>query len=174
MHVTKRKQILGFTIVEILVVIAIIGLLAAIIYAALGKANADARNARRLSDISEYINAFEFYFDDTGEYPDPGDQNYYCLGKYTDNNCWEDGTISQNTTLNDILSNYYSTSAYVPGQYGDFIKFEGYVYKCELRPSDLCNKYSITWVMEGEEESCGKGTNPDNVNGLTFCQYVRP
>jgi prepilin-type N-terminal cleavage/methylation domain-containing protein len=59
----------GFTLVEILVVIAIIGILASIIMASLSTARAKGRDAKRLSDIKQIQLALELFYDACGNYP---------------------------------------------------------------------------------------------------------
>jgi prepilin-type N-terminal cleavage/methylation domain-containing protein len=48
----------GFTLIELLVVIAIIGLLATLAVVAFGSAQAQARDAKRVSDVQSIIGAF--------------------------------------------------------------------------------------------------------------------
>jgi len=59
----------GFTLIEILVVVAIIGLLASIILVGLGSFRARGRDARRIADLREVQNALELYFTKYGYYP---------------------------------------------------------------------------------------------------------
>ncbi|HUO56288.1 MAG TPA: prepilin-type N-terminal cleavage/methylation domain-containing protein [Candidatus Paceibacterota bacterium] len=59
----------GFTLVEILVVIAIIGILAAIILVSLSAARAQARDTQRISDIKQIQLALSLYYDACGEFP---------------------------------------------------------------------------------------------------------
>lgn len=59
----------GFTLVELLVVISIIGLLSSMVLASLNNARARARDARRLADVKEIEKAMQFYYDGLGSYP---------------------------------------------------------------------------------------------------------
>ncbi len=62
----------GFTLIEILIVVAIIGLLASIILVGLGTFRARGRDARRIADLRETQNGLELYFTKNGYYPDVG------------------------------------------------------------------------------------------------------
>lgn len=59
----------GFTLIELLVVIAIVGLLGTISVISLNTARTKARDARRLADARQIVNACEMYFYDYGRYP---------------------------------------------------------------------------------------------------------
>ena len=63
------KKNKGFTILELLVVVAIIGLLSAVVMASLNSSRSKGRDARRIEDIRQIINATELYFNATGKYP---------------------------------------------------------------------------------------------------------
>ncbi len=63
----KNKK--GFTLVELLVVIAIIGILATLAIVALQGARSSARDAKRISDVRQMQTALELYFNDWQEYP---------------------------------------------------------------------------------------------------------
>ncbi len=60
----------GFTLIEILVVIAIISLLSSIVFASLAQARAKARDSKRVQDLIQLRNALELYKTDYGRYPD--------------------------------------------------------------------------------------------------------
>jgi prepilin-type N-terminal cleavage/methylation domain-containing protein len=65
MHTKKTK---GFTLIEVLVVIALIAILAAITFIAINPAKnfADARNAQRSSDVTQILNAVTQYTSEQG------------------------------------------------------------------------------------------------------------
>jgi len=59
----------GFTLIEILIVVAIIGILASIILVGLGSFRARGRDARRIADLREVQNALELYYTKNQHYP---------------------------------------------------------------------------------------------------------
>lgn len=59
----------GFTLIETLVVVAIIGILASIIFVAVGNVRAKARDTQRITDMRALQTALEFYKNRFGEYP---------------------------------------------------------------------------------------------------------
>ncbi len=59
----------GFTIIELVVVITVIGILTAVIIVGLTRYQADGRDARRASSASAIVEALEKYYDAHGEYP---------------------------------------------------------------------------------------------------------
>ena len=68
----KQNRKKGFTIIELLVVISIIGLLSTISVVSLNGARIKSRDAKRVSDISQLKTAIELYFNDQGYYPAEG------------------------------------------------------------------------------------------------------
>jgi len=86
----------GFTLVELLVVVAVLAVLAAILLPVFGKAKECAQQARCASNLRQFGASFTMYADDWGGfYPSPGglpgDQNYWSqsgsggLSKYAGN-----------------------------------------------------------------------------------------
>jgi len=63
----KKKN--GFTLAELLIVIAIILILISVSIFALNDQQAKARDAKRISDIRQISHALEFYYSNEGEYP---------------------------------------------------------------------------------------------------------
>jgi prepilin-type N-terminal cleavage/methylation domain-containing protein len=63
------KQERGFTLIEILIVVAIIAILASIVIVGLGPAQQSGRDARRISDLQSMRNALQLYYNKCGLYP---------------------------------------------------------------------------------------------------------
>ena len=59
----------GFTIIELLVVISIIGLLSTISVIALNGARQKSRDAKRVGDMKQLQTSLELYFNDNSRYP---------------------------------------------------------------------------------------------------------
>lgn len=64
-----KKSDKGFTIIEIIVVIATIGVLATIIITSVNQYVAKARDVKRIADINQIQKALEMYYADYGSYP---------------------------------------------------------------------------------------------------------
>lgn len=68
MHNTYSTQ-KGFTLVELMAVIAIVGILSGVVFAGLSGARERARDAERVSDIAQIQLALELFFNACREYP---------------------------------------------------------------------------------------------------------
>lgn len=66
---SKISKKSGFTLIEILVVIFIIGLLSSVVLVGLGTFRARGRDARRIADLRSVQNILELYYAKNGEYP---------------------------------------------------------------------------------------------------------
>lgn len=64
-----RRTTKGFTLVELMVVIAIIGILASIVLASLDSARKKGRDARRISDVKQIQLALELFYDANALFP---------------------------------------------------------------------------------------------------------
>jgi len=61
----KNKK--GFTLVELLIVIAIIGVLSTIAFVSLNRARSKARDAKRIADVRQLQSALELFYNDQTE-----------------------------------------------------------------------------------------------------------
>ncbi len=67
---TNKKLKAGFTLVELIIVVAIIGTILTVSFISFTNARQKARDAKRLSDITQIQNTLELYLRDEGRYPD--------------------------------------------------------------------------------------------------------
>jgi prepilin-type N-terminal cleavage/methylation domain-containing protein len=65
----ERQKSGGFTLIEILIVVAIISILASIVLVGIGPTEQLGRDARRISDLHEVQTALELYYAKCGYYP---------------------------------------------------------------------------------------------------------
>ena len=65
----KSQNSRGFTLVEIIVALAIIGLLATVVVGALSGSREKARDTKRVSDIEQIAVALRLYAEQNGEFP---------------------------------------------------------------------------------------------------------
>src|ERR1700742_1193803 len=71
----RRGQNRGFTIVELLIVIVVIGILALLVITTYSGIQAKARNAKRQTDLQSVQTQLEAFFSQNGYYPSLGDMN---------------------------------------------------------------------------------------------------
>jgi prepilin-type N-terminal cleavage/methylation domain-containing protein len=73
--ISLRKRNQGFTIVELLIVIVVIGILALLVITTYSGIQAKARNAKRQSDIAALQTQLEAFYSQNGYYPSLSDMN---------------------------------------------------------------------------------------------------
>lgn len=100
--VNKRHKQAGFTIVELLIVIVVIGILAAITIVAYNGTQQRARDTTRQSDISNLTKALEVYYSINGQYPTSS-------GSTTINSGWSTtADASWQNLINQLVPAYVS------------------------------------------------------------------
>lgn len=62
----------GFTILELIVVVAVIALLSSMLIFAVDQTQAKSRDSKRAVQLQEFVKAFELYYTEFGRYPDDG------------------------------------------------------------------------------------------------------
>ena len=73
--ISLKKRERGFTIVELLIVIVVIGILALLVITTYSGIQAKARNAKRQTDIQAIQTQLEAFFSQNGYYPSLSDMN---------------------------------------------------------------------------------------------------
>lgn len=69
----------GFTLVELLVVISIVGLLSTIAVVSLSTVRKQSRNTKRNADVKQLVTAFSLGLDAGGTYPSTGGDAWKCI-----------------------------------------------------------------------------------------------
>lgn len=65
----RMNTVRGFTLVELLVAVGIIGVLASVSMVSVNSIRVKARDSKRISDIKQVQNALEAYYSNNGQYP---------------------------------------------------------------------------------------------------------
>lgn len=73
--ISLKKRNKGFTIVELLIVIVVIGILALLVITTYSGIQAKARNSKRSSDVATIQTQLEAFFQNSGYYPSLTDMN---------------------------------------------------------------------------------------------------
>ncbi len=145
----KRMQA-GFTIIELLIVIAIIGILATLVLTNFQGAQAKGRDTVRKNDINSVYQKLEEYYNENGSYPDsalvaatfPGID----AGALTDA---EDATIVStfSTAATPTVPTLTSTNEYIYVAYGD-----GTAASCVEDAGNGCLHYTLATFLEREDQ----------------------
>ncbi len=159
MKITNKKLKItkAFTLVELLVVMAIIGILASLAVGNFRSVQARGRDAQRKSDLKQIAHSLELYYGDYGQYPSavstsriggcPSTSNTSCV--------WGTGSFTDNKTV------YFKT---IPA---DPVPQQNYYYR--IVPASNNQKYQIFAYLESINDpdkivglpnySCGTGKN---------------
>ncbi len=147
---TLQRKEQGFTIVELLIVIVVIGILAAIVLTTVGGAQRKARNADRQADINSLRTQLEVYETENGTYPTLTNIND---GEWRSNNGM--GGLEEDA-LRDPNGD---TSALVAAPAVGAYSYEVTPADCDASAESPCTGYTLTAVYEGEVDGATAGTD---------------
>lgn len=136
----------GFTIVELLIVIVVIGILAAITLVAYNSIQQRARDSRRTSDLSNIMKALELYRTNNGGYPLCGGGTYQA---------GTGNSVCSISSLTDL-----QTSEYLGKTFNDPLNTGNYQYKYAAgfrNNSNGCGSYdqSQNYIIGARLEGSG-------------------
>jgi general secretion pathway protein G len=140
---SQKKYGSGFTIVELLIVIVVIGILAAITITAYNGVQVRARDSARISKVKSISKAIELYRVDNGMYPPILDGVGWetTCGSQTDN--W--GHCDRNKILADSLAPYMKID---PTSLSDATQ-GNYFYHYTSQATDNYQTYGLMVYLEG-------------------------
>lgn len=171
----------GFTLVELLVVISIIGLLSTLAVIALDNARVKARNARRKSDVTQIVKALELYADAySGVYPstpptgNPLYNDAKCLGLGTSQKCFN-GRFTGLDSLKSSLLSYLGNMPVDPSRKSQ--NFDSYLYSSQCHPDHIYGvgsgatqgKPCVYWLPEGILDAAACEPGRIGNSGSTIC-----
>ncbi len=145
----QQKLQAGFTIIELLIVIAIIGILATLVLTNFQGAQAKGRDTVRKNDINSIYQKLEEYYNENGSYPDsdlaaatfPGID----AGALLDS---DGATIVSSFSLSaPTVATLTTTNEYAYYAYGD-----GTAGSCVEGSGDGCLKYILATFLERESQ----------------------
>lgn len=150
----------GFTLIEILVVISIIGILSSVVFASLSSARGKARDVRRVAEMRSIATALEAYHLRNGTYPSVPDAN---SGTATDNN-WADVNVCRNEYYDISHASIGLTPEYLPAMSNDPLHdgSNGWEFCHWYAGPDFLGRdgYILYFEFEGEVDlprDCGDG-----------------
>ncbi|MEK7546633.1 MAG: type II secretion system protein [Patescibacteria group bacterium] len=127
----------GFTLIEILIVVAIIAVLASMVLVGFGPAQRQGRDARRISDLRQVQNALELYYSKCGYYPGTTQASAPCGGFSSLGNSWSGlvtALTASNIGINSVPNDPSGGKSYSYGTNSD-----GSIYILESNLEDTNN-----------------------------------
>jgi general secretion pathway protein G len=147
----KKLAQKGFTLIEMLVVISIIGLLATLVAANLNSARSRARDAERKSDMKNIQTALRIYYNDNGRYPANDGSNQMRACEPGTNSCvwgeeWNVGTTVYMQTLPKDPLSPTQDYRYIMGSATDATDTDSYTLQaCLENKSDTNGVVADSW-----------------------------
>jgi len=158
----KNKKIYqrlgGFTLIEILVVIAIIAVLSSIVLVGLGPTQRLGRDAKRLSDLSQIQHGLELYYYKCGYYPGVAQQGVTC-GAYSAISTWSALTAALKGSNIGVTQIPNDPTSGVDYKYGS----DGVTYTIGAQLENLSNT-----AFQQSPDATSNGVPCSRVNGV-YC-----
>jgi prepilin-type N-terminal cleavage/methylation domain-containing protein len=142
----KRNQ--GFTIVELLIVIVVIGILALLVITTYSGIQAKARNSKRQTDIQSLQTQLEAFFSQNGYYPSLTNMNDEATGGFLDTQM---KSLDRNALIdpsNPTQSKTLLAGTGTAKSYSYAVTQSDGATSCEA-DNTTCAKYTLTAMYEG-------------------------
>lgn len=183
-----RKSTTGFTIIELLIVIVIIAILAAITLVAYNGIKNNAANNQTEAALTQWVKALHMYKIDNGSWPRVGTVLQTCLGQGyeygptasdtpSSNQCRSDGNFVEKATFESTMSKYFSGQLPTPAMV-TYISSDGTVWYRGLSyyyGGGTGTSVYVIGTMMGTTCPTISGIKPGggaSNNGVIVCQYV--
>jgi len=139
--ISLKKRESGFTIVELLIVIVVIGILAALVITTYSGIQAKARNSKRQTDIQSVQTQLEAYFAQAGHYPSLTDMN---------TTSWLDANMKSldKTALQDPQGSSQTLATAPANKVYSYAVTNSSGTSCESDDT-TCAQYTLTAKLEG-------------------------
>ncbi len=172
----------GFTLIELMIVIVILGILMGTILPRLTGAQSRARDTARIADLNNISQALEVYSGDFGEYPEAscsGDEDAGCYNS----NCLSEGATDKDKDTYHVLKTYLKGNR-VPqnvGKQTETLGCIGSYYYTPLTEGGSSNQSYVlasdveTWQManyEANSEGTGAPDHTEFSSGAEANTYI--
>jgi prepilin-type N-terminal cleavage/methylation domain-containing protein len=146
----KKTVQRGFTIVELLIVIVVIGILAALVLNTFSGVQRRARDTERQTDVNSVATQLEVYFNDKGQYPTLANLQSDAWATANLKGIDPNALKAPNRTANSITNQ--TTTAGLGGraansQYG-YVPVNSAGAACDNTAGNECVKFTLYWVKE--------------------------
>lgn len=167
--VKQKRSIHGFTIVELLIVIIVIAILAAITIVAYNGVQQRANNTAIIDAASKSYRMIEAYIAANGSYPKSSPNGNACIT--TTSGCYGTGAIGSNSTFDTNMAAIGNLPRSVPvvgaDHYGVYVTYtSNFTYNTFTQP------LFMVYFLQGTNQSCGLANVtsfqwPDTVTSAT-------
>ncbi|MDP4007840.1 MAG: prepilin-type N-terminal cleavage/methylation domain-containing protein [Candidatus Peregrinibacteria bacterium] len=159
-----KKILKGFSLIELLIVITIIGILAVVFLPKITSGPARARDAQRVSDVADIANAIEMYNQDNETYPGDGSWQALAPNALGIDTYFDKGTIPQDPQTGNVVS---GTPGPITGSYAYRKYSDGFIVVADTETDKFTDGYMTDGVFIATPSFVGATTETgeDNVYG---------